>query len=83
MSETIIQDIAELTGGELRDLVDKLRTEGKNKPESVLKEELTVVLDEMNRRAKTVAKKYGKRFYPFTLEDIGHKDIKVNKSVDK
>ncbi len=65
----IISNIEDLSGAELKHLLDAVKQSGK--PFTTKQDEAQVVIDEMNRRGKLIAKKYRKKHYPFTLDDFG------------
>ena len=65
-----MQDLASLTGAELNTLILQIKKSGVHKSREQVKLETQPVLDEMNRRGKLIAKKYGKKFRPVTFIEV-------------
>ena len=65
-----MQDLTSLTGPELNTLILQIKKSGVYKPREQVKLEVQPVLDEMNRRGKLIAKKYGKKFRPVTFIEV-------------
>ena len=65
-----MQDLTGLTGPELNTLILQIKKSGVHKPREQVKSEIQPVLDEMNRRGKLIAKKYGKKFRPVTFIEV-------------
>ena len=65
-----MQDLTSLTGPELNTLILQIKKLGVHKPREQVKLETQPVLDEMNRRGKLIAKKYGKKFRPVTFIEV-------------
>lgn len=70
----IIKDLDKMTGQEIRDCAQYVV--GSDLPHEQKLESLNILLDEINARAKKISKKYNKRHYPFTLEDLNFKEEK-------
>lgn len=65
-----MQDLISLTGAELNALMVQIKKSGIHKPREQVKLEMEPVLEEMNRRGKLIAKKYGKKFRPVTFIEV-------------
>ena len=65
-----MQDLTSLTGPELNTLILQIKKSGVYKSREQVKLEVQPVLDEMNRRGKLIAKKYGKKFRPVTFIEV-------------
>jgi hypothetical protein len=63
----IINNIEELNGSELRQLASEIRRNGHNKPYEEFKAEMKVVVDEINRRGRIIAKKHNRRYAPVSV----------------
>lgn len=65
-----MQDLISLTGAELNALMVQIKKSGIHKSREQVKSEMEPVLNEMNRRGKLIAKKYGKKFHPVTFIEV-------------
>lgn len=70
----IIKDLDKMTGQEIRDCAEHVISS--DLPDEQKVDSLNILLEEINRRAKKISKKYNKRHYPFTLEDLNFKEKK-------
>lgn len=62
-----IKDIKDMTGFELRELATEIRKAGHQKSYEVFKQEMQVLVDEINRRGITIAKKHNRKYNPVNV----------------
>lgn len=65
-----MQDLSNLAGAELNALIVQIKKSCIHKPREQVELEMKPVLEEMNRRGKLIAKKYGKKFRPVTFIEV-------------
>ena len=66
----VVKDIQELSGAELMELADAIRKTSSTKPFETYKEELMIVLNEVNRRGELIAKKHKKTYRKISFAEF-------------